>query len=79
MAKILIEIKQDKFKKGDMLIWDGKQFVSVNKEYILKDIPEINEELNGLKDKVAKLEVIIKYDHGEITKEEYELCLGLNK
>lgn len=79
MAKILIEVKQDKFKKGDMLIWDGKQFVSVNKEYVLKDIPALYEELNGLKDKVVKLEATIKYDRGEITKEEYELCLGLNK
>ena len=79
MAKILMEVKQDKFKKGDMLIWNGKQFVSVNQEYILKDIPNLYKELDGLKDKVAKLEATIKYDHGEITKEEYELCLGLNK
>ena len=79
MAKILIEVKQDKFKKGDMLIWDGKQFVSVNKEYVLKDIPGIKEKLNALQDEINKLKAIIKYDHGEITKEEYELCLGLNK
>lgn len=80
MAKILLEVNDHKeFKKGDMLIFDGRTFVAVRKEHILSDIPKLYEKIEELSKKVAILEATIKYDHGQISQEEYErLCGGNN-
>lgn len=80
MAKVLLEINNHKaFVKGDMLIFDGKTFVSVRKEHILKDIPKLYGKIDSLEKEIEILKATIKYDHGEISKEEYERLCGGNK
>jgi len=80
MAKVLLEINNHKeFKKGDMLIFDGKTFVSVRKEHILSDVPKLYSKIKCLEEHIKKLQAEVDYDHGKISEEEYKKLCGLNK
>ena len=76
MAKILLDINEHgEFKKGDMLIYDGKNFVSVRKEHILSDIPRLYLKIEELQKEVKLIKASLDFDHGKITEQEYnEIC-----
>lgn len=88
MAQILLNINNHKeFKKGDMLIFDGKTFITVDKDSLFEDIHKeilvIKEAIIGNSKSIVKnqanIELINKelaYNRGEISEEEYKECLG---
>lgn len=81
MAELILKVEDNgKLNDGDMLIYKDGKFVAVKKEHILSDIPKLKEEIKDLKKKIKYLELVIRYDHGEIDETEFEkLCLGLKK
>ena len=59
--KVQIDIV-DKVKKGDLLIFDGRHFVPVSKDSILRNA---NEKIDKLEERVKSLEDDIKAIKGE--------------
>lgn len=80
MAQILLEVNNHKaFVKNDMLIFDGKTFISVKKEHILRDIPKLYGKIDSLEKEIKILKATIEYDHGKISEEEFKELCGGNK
>lgn len=88
--KIILELKENiKLNNGDLLVYEKPYFTKISKSALLRESVELNNDrisdVNRLEDIISKLEKRIyilelkaKYDAGEISKEEYELCLGNN-
>lgn len=78
MARLLINVDEHrKFEKDDMLIYDGKKFISIRKEHVLSELPKMKKRIEDLESQIKVLKATIDFDHGIITEEEYnELCGG---
>lgn len=78
MARIVVDVDNHKhFKKGDLLIHNGKEFESVSEEYLLRDIPLLYQEIAYLSKQINMLKAQLDYDHGIIDEREYNrLCNG---
>lgn len=79
--KLILELKENlSLKNGDLLIYENGFFTRTTKSSLLKetekDISDLCAVISKLEQRINLIETELKYNRGEISKEEYELCLG---